>query len=173
MTFRLEIFKVGKFPTSWSLTKTYGPISLHLRKKIELLSLTFFFSLLSRTVSISSFIFFLLTFNFFFLSFSFLFIFLFLIWIHGLHCVMCPSLIHVRFYPETIYFFPVQFILNELSSSHFLTYGIFVKISFLESLTTYHPENHKNIPTLSEFDKTFLGQWISQDESNDVVRFVI
>ena len=70
---------------------------------------------------------------------------------------MCPSLIRVRFYPETIYLFSVQFILNELSSSNFLTSEIFVKISSLESLATYHPENRKNIPNVLEFDETFLG----------------
>ena len=40
-------------------------------------------------------------------------------------------------------FFLVHFILNELSSSHFLTSEIFVKISSLKSLATYHPENCK------------------------------
>ena len=74
-----------------------------------------------------------------------------------LYMAQCPSLIQVRFYPEIIYFFSVQFSLNELSSSHFLTSEIFVKISSLESLTTHHPENSKNIPTVSEFNKTFLG----------------
>ena len=70
--------------------------------------------------------------------------------------------IHISFRfvsaPETIYFFLVQFILNELSFSHFLTSEIFVKISSVESLATYHPENHKNIPIVSEFDETFPGQ---------------
>ena len=44
----------------------------------------------------------------------------------------------------------------KLSSSHFLTSEIFIKISSLESLTTYHPENRKNIPTVSEFNEIFL-----------------
>ena len=39
--------------------------------------------------------------------------------------------------------FQFTFILNELSPSHFLTSGIFVKISSLKSLTVYHPENRK------------------------------
>ena len=56
-----------------------------------------------------------------------------------------------------IYLFLVHFILNELSSSHFLTFEIFIKISSLKSLATYHPENPKNIPLVSEFDETFLG----------------
>ena len=86
---------------------------------------------------------------------------------------MCPYLIRVHFYPVTMYFFSVQFILNELSSSHFLTSEIFVKISYLESLATYHPENRKNILTILEFDETFLGHWISRDESNGAVHFVI
>ena len=86
---------------------------------------------------------------------------------------MCPSLIRVRFCPETIYFFSVLFILTELSSSHFLTSEIFIKISFRESLATYDLENRKNILTVSEFNETFLGHWISRDEFNDIVRFVI
>ena len=68
-----------------------------------------------------------------------------------------PSLIRVRLCSEIIYFFSVQFSLNELSSSHFLTSEIFVKIFSLESLATYHPENRKNIPIVSEFDENFLG----------------
>ena len=51
--------------------------------------------------------------------------------------MQCPYLMQVRFYLETIYFFSVQFSLNELSSSHFPTSAIFVKMSFLESLATY------------------------------------
>ena len=86
---------------------------------------------------------------------------------------MCPSLIQVHFCPETIYFFLIQFILNELSSIYFLTFKIFAKISSLKSLATYHLENRKNIPTVSEFDKTFLGHWISRDKSNDTFHFVI
>ena len=122
--------------------KTYSPISVNLKEKLELLSLKFFFSLLSRTLSISSFLF-LLTFLFFFLSF---FLSFFDIWL-----ILCHvSISHlVRFFPEKIYFFSVQFILNKLSSSHFLTFEIFVKISSLKSLTTYHLENCKNIPTVS------------------------
>ena len=97
-------------------------------------------------------------FLFFFFDFPSFYPFLFfLIWIHGSHCAKCPYLIWVRFCPETIYFFSVQFILNELNSNNFLTSDIFVKISSLESLATYHPENHKNILTVSKFDETFLG----------------
>ena len=44
---------------------------------------------------------------------------------------------------ETIYLFSVQFILNELNSSHFLTSEIFIKISSLKSLMAYHPKNRK------------------------------
>ena len=73
---------------------------------------------------------------------------------------MCPSFIRVYFYPETIYLFSIQFILNELSSSHFLTSEIFVKISFLESLMTYHYEIRKKIPIVLEFDEIFLGHLI-------------
>ena len=81
----------------------------------------------------------------------------FKIWVHGSHCSMCPSLIRVHFYHEKIYLFSIQLILNELSSSHFLTSEIFVKISSLESLVTYHPENRKNILTILEFDENFSG----------------
>ena len=70
---------------------------------------------------------------------------------------MCPSLIRINFCPEIIYFFSVQFILNELSSSHFPTSEIFVKISSLELLATYHLENRKNIQIVSEFDEISLG----------------
>ena len=127
-------------------TIIYGPIVVDLRENLELLSLEFFF------FSRAPLCLFLLTFLFF------LFIlFLKKFWIHGSHCAMCPSLILVHFCPETIYFFSVQFSLNELSSIHFLTSDIFVKISSLKSLVTYHPKNRKNIYIVSEFDKTFIG----------------
>ena len=91
----------------FSPMKTYGPIFINLREKLELLSLEILFlSPLTPTLR---------------LDFPFYFSYFFLIWIHGSHCARCPSLIWVRFYLETIYFFSVQFILNELSSSHFLT----------------------------------------------------
>ena len=86
---------------------------------------------------------------------------------------MCPSLIWICFYFKIIYLFSVQSILNELSLNHFLTFEIFIKISSLELLATYHLENRKNIPTISEFDETFLGQWILSDKSNGAVCFVI
>ena len=54
-------------------------------------------------------------------------------------------------------FFSVQFILNELISSHFLTSEIFIKISSLETLTTFHLETRKTIPIVSKFDEIFLG----------------
>ena len=84
------------------------------------------------------------TFPFLFLSFLFLFLILIIIiiiiiiWINGSYC-----LIQIRFYPEKFYFFSVQFISNKLSSSHFLTSEIFVKISSLKLLATYYPENCK------------------------------
>ena len=40
-------------------------------------------------------------------------------------------------------YFSVHFIVNELSSSHFITSEIFVKISSLKSLATYHLEIRK------------------------------
>ena len=156
-------------------TKTEGSIFVDFRERRKThFPLSLSLSLLlphAHSLSVSSF-YFLLTFLFLFILF-FPFFFYFFIWIHGSHCAMCPSLIRVHFCPEIIYFFSIQFILNELSSSHFSTSDIFVKISSLESLATYHPENLKNIPTISKFNETFLGHWISRDESNGPVRFVI
>ena len=63
------------------------------------------------------------------------------------------------FYPEIIYLFSVHFILNELSPSNFLTFEIFVKISSLESLTIYHPENRKNFRLPQKLTKLF---WVTR-----------
>ena len=143
-------------------TKTYDPIAVNLREKIEILSLEIFLFPLTHTSLSPPLLLFLLTFFFFILSFFFL--------IFG---CMCPFLIRVRFFPEIIYFSSIQFILNELSSSHFLTSEIFAIISSLELLMTYHPENRNNIPTVLEIDETFPGYCISRDESNGAVRFII
>ena len=133
----------------FALTKTYGPIDINLRDKLKLLFLEIFFSSHAHLyVSPSHFLPF---------DFPFFFPFILFFYIHGSHCSMCLPLIRVRFCPEKIYLFSVQFILNELSSSHFPTSKIFVKISSLKSLATYHAENNKNIPNVSEFDETFLG----------------
>ena len=136
--------------------KTYGPISVDLREKRRKKEKNLYFSLLTLSLSRLTFSS-LLTFLFFFFFFRFypffyFFILLIIIWIHGSYC-----LIQIRFCPETIYLFSVHFILNELSSSHFLIFEIFVKISSLKSSTTYHPENRKNILIVTEFDETFLG----------------
>ena len=90
-----------------------------------------------------------------FVRFTFHFLFLFLIliiiiWINGSYC-----LIQIRFYLENFYFFSVQFILNELSSRHFLTSEIFVKISSLKLLVTYHPENRKIFRLSQNLTKLF------------------
>ena len=69
---------------------------------------------------------------------------------------MCLSLIQVRFCPETIYLFSIQFILNELNSRDFLTFEIFVKISSLKSLATYPSKTHKKILIVSKFNEIFL-----------------
>ena len=61
------------------------------------------------------------------------------------------------FLPRNNLFFLGQFILNELSSSHFPTFEIFIKILFLESLMIYHLENRKNIHIVSEFDEISVG----------------
>ena len=110
--------------------KTYDPISIDpkgkRRKKKKKKSLSLLMLSLSR-----------LTFPFLFYLLIFIIIIIF-IWIYDSYC-----LIRIRFSPEPIYFFSVQFILNELSSSHFLTSEIFVKISSLKSLIAYHPKNRK------------------------------
>ena len=95
----------------------------------------------------SPFLFFYLTFPISFFSFIIIII---IIWINSSYC-----LIRIRLYPEKIYFFSVHFILNELSSSHFLISKIFVKISFLESLTNYHPENRKKFHLSQNSKKCF------------------
>ena len=136
-------------------TKTYGPISIDLREKQrkekKKISLSLFTLPLSRKMPFL-FYFHFYPFFLFFLFLLFIFILIIIIWIHDSYC-----LIRVRFCRETIYLFSVHFILNEFSSSHFLTFEIFVKISSLKSLTAYHLENHKNILAISEFDETFLG----------------
>ena len=68
----------------------------------------------------------------------------------------CPLWSWVRFCHKTINLFSIQFILNELSSSHFLTSDIFVKILSLESLATRHPENRKNSDCL-RIRRNFYG----------------
>ena len=92
------------------------------------------------TLSLSPFFTFLFDFFGFYLLFIYLLLLLLLLlfWIHGSY-----RFIRVRFCSETIYLFSIHFILNELSSSHFPTSEIFVKISSLKSLTAYHPENLK------------------------------
>ena len=37
----------------------------------------------------------------------------------------------------------------------------------------YHSETRKKIPIVSKFDENFLGHYISQDEFNGIVHFVI
>ena len=124
-------------------TKTYDPISIDLRdkqrKKNKNLSLCFHAPSLLKN-------------PFPFLTFILFIIIIVFIWIYDSYC-----LIRVRFCPKTIYLFSVHFILNELSLNHFPTFEIFIKISSLKSLATYHLENRKNILTVSEFDETFLG----------------
>ena len=104
-------------------TKAYDPISVNLRDKQKTPFPFFFLSLClpsSSSLSVSSF-FFSFDFSFFlFIIFFHFYIFLFFLyfWIHDSHYAMCLSFIRVRFYPKTIYLFSVQFILNELRSSH-------------------------------------------------------
>ena len=139
---------------------TYSSNSLYLKKKR-------FFFLLSLALSLFSRSHLLTTPVCFFFSFLCLFDFL------SFFFTMCPSLIRVRLYPETIYLFSVQFILHELSSSHFLTSEILIKISSMESLATYHLETRKKILIILEFYEIFLGHYISRDEFNGVIGLVI
>ena len=70
----------------------------------------------------------------------------------SLHSSMtCP----VHLCPETIYFFSVQFILNELNSSYFLTPEILVKISSMESLGTHYSETRKKFRLSQNLSKFF------------------
>ena len=88
-----------------------------------------------------------------------------LFWIHDSYCF-----IRARFYPETIYFFSIHFILNEFNPNHFLSFEIFVKILSLESLTTYHPENRKNFRLSHNSTKLF---WVIRfRETNLLAQFV-
>ena len=73
--------------------------------------------------------------------------------------------------PKIIYFVLVYFILNELSSSHFLTFEIFIKISSLESLVTYHPKNRKNFHLSQNLTKLF--QVIRFHETNLTAQSVL
>ena len=130
----------------FATTKTYGPISIDLREKRRKKKIFFSLSLYMLSPTPPTVVF------FFFFFYFYVFFSIIIIWIYDSNW-----LIGVHFCPETIYFFSIQFILNELSSSHFLTYEIFVKISSLKSFTAYHPENRKNILLVLEFDETFLG----------------
>ena len=120
--------------------KTYDSISVNLkekqRNKKNKISL-------SNVLHLPSF-FLLFFFYFHFYLFIILFYFYIIIRIHGSYC-----LIQIHFCPEIIYFFSVQFILNELSSNNFLTFEIFIKISSLKSLTTY-PQKIVKIFCLSQ-----------------------
>ena len=139
-------------------TKTCGPISINIRDKLVLLSLKLIFSLLSRTLSVLSFFFFFFTFLVFLFILFFLFFFFFYKFGYMVHIAPCVHLLFGSMStPKQFISFQFNLFLNELSSSYFMTSNIFVKISSLESLATYHPENRKNILTVSEFNKTFLG----------------
>ena len=116
--------------------KTYSPISVDLREKRREEEKNLFLRTLSAEILLFPFLTFPFSLLFYFILF--IIIIIIIIWIHDSYC-----LIRVCFCPKKIYFFSVHFILNELSSSYFLTFEIFVKISSLRSLTTYHPENRK------------------------------
>ena len=78
----------------------------------------------------------------FFILFIIIIIILLLLYYYLTTWLILPHL--VSFLPrKKIYLFSFHFILNELSSSHFLSSEIFVKSSSLKSLTVYHSENRK------------------------------
>ena len=93
--------------------------------------------------------------SFFFILILFYFIIIIIIiWRHSSYC-----LIRVCFYPKNFYFFLAHFIFNELSSIHFLTSEIFVNISSLKSLMTYHPENRQIFRLYQNSTKLF---WVTR-----------
>ena len=97
--------------------------------------------------------------------FYFIIIIIIILWIHSSY-----YFIRVHFYLENFYFFSVHFILNELSPHHFLTSEIFVQISSLKSLVTYHPENHKIFRWSQNLTKLF---WVTRfRETNSMAQFV-
>ena len=59
------------------------------------------------------------------------------------------------FLPRNNLFLFSSLYLNELSPNHFLTSEIFVKISSLKSLATYHPENRKIFRLSQNLTKLF------------------
>ena len=123
-------------------TKTCGPIFVDLRKKrreekLKINPLTDALFLPKKWPPVF-FYFFLSLFIYLFIIIIIILIIILLFDIHSSYCF-----IRVPFCLEKIYLFSVHFILNELNPSHFLTSEIFVKISSLKSLTTYHPENRK------------------------------
>ena len=127
-------------------TKTYGPISVDLREKQKKKKISPFLSSRSNSLRnpLCRFVFIL------FLFFA-----------------MCPS---GSFYPETIYLFYVQFILNELSSIHFLTSKIFVKISSLESWRLISQKLVKKFQLFQNSTKFF---WVTRfRETNLTAQFI-
>ena len=121
--------------------KTCGQIFVDLKKKKrreEKLKINHLTDALSLSNPKMASFFFYFCLSLFVLFFIIILIIILLFDIYSSYCF-----IRIRFCPEKIYFFSVHFILNELNPSHFLTYEIFVKISSLKSLMTYHPENRK------------------------------
>ena len=92
--------------------------------------------------------------NFFFFFLYSYFIIIIFIWIDSSY-----YFIWVRFCLEIFYIFSIHFILNELSPCHFLISEIFVKISSLKSLATYHPENSKIFRRSQNLSKLF---WVTR-----------
>ena len=134
--------------------KTYSQISIDLRKKqrkekIKNKNLSPTLSLFIRTPCPHPF-------DFRFYLFFLIIIIIIIIIILDTWFILLHS---SRFYLETIYFFSIHFILNELSPSHFPTFKIFVKISSLKSLTAYDPENRKILRLPQNSTKFF---WVTR-----------
>ena len=141
-------FGVHALPLTSTQTLSLGPMrddhpnSIDLRKKSELLFLSLsshFPSFTPFSLLFSHFLSFLFSFSLFNLTYFKLSL------ICDSHGATCHTIFaRIRSHPKTIYLFSVQFILIELSLSHFLTSKIFVNISSLKSLATHHPKNKKN-----------------------------
>ena len=87
----------------------------------------------------------------------------------------CPPFARIRFCSETIYFISiqVQIILYELSLNYFTTSKIFFKNLVFGVHWTLVTLKNVKISTISKFDEIRFGNYISREESNGEVCFVI
>ena len=138
--------------------KTYGPISVDLRKKRREEK---YKNLPPPSLSIHVVIPLFVCPFFIFIFFLLLLLFGYIAYITLFESVSAPNF---------FYFFSIQFILIELNSNHFLTFEIFVKISSLKSLATNHPEIRKIFRLSQNSTKHF---WVTRfRETNLTMEFV-